>query len=198
MAYIPLKTYTSEIEIKKSRFIGIGYPISSVEDAREILKNLKKEFSDSRHICYGFLWGKNSTHMGMSDDGEPHGTAGMPILEVVKGSEYENILVAVVRYFGGTKLGTGGLVKAYTEITQIIIKNIEVELFVERFEARIIIPYNLYERVKILFDELLCTISNEEFLTDIQIDFVIAKENEYIFCERLKDLSKGSINLRKI
>ncbi len=198
MAFIPVEKYNCEIVVKKSRFIGVGYPISSVEEAREILQNLKKEYSDSRHVCYGFLWGKNSTHMGMSDDGEPHGTAGMPILEVVKGSGYENIIVAVIRYFGGTKLGTGGLVKAYTEISQNVIKGIKVELYVERFNASLLIPYTMYNQVKILLEDFSCIILDEEFLSDIKINFMISKENEFVFSDKLKDLSKGSLSFTRL
>lgn len=198
MGFIPVEKYNSEIVIKKSRFIGVGYPISSVEEAREILKKLKIDYSDSRHICYGFLWGKNSTHMGMSDDGEPHGTAGLPILEVIKGSGYENILLAVVRYFGGTKLGTGGLVKAYTEISQNIIKGIKVELHIERFSASLIIPYTMYNKVKILLEDFSCIILDEEFLSDIKINFMISKYHELIFSDKLKDLSKGTLSFRRV
>lgn len=194
MAFRPIGKYIAEIEIKKSRFIGIGYLISSVEEGRKLLKKIKYEYPDSRHICYGFLWGKKSTHMGMSDDGEPGGTAGRPILEVLKGSGYENILVAVVRYFGGTKLGTGGLVKAYTEIAKLIIDGIEVEEYVERNEKKISIPYGLYNQIKKTLEEFSCPIIDEKFLTDIEIIFLISKESENLFSEKISDISNGSLS----
>ncbi|QEN04804.1 YigZ family protein [Thiospirochaeta perfilievii] len=197
MVQIPTEEYITQIEIKKSKFIGIGVPIESVDDARSKLSNLKKEYMDARHICYGFVWGEKSTHMGMSDDGEPHGTAGMPILEVVKGSGYENFLVAVVRYFGGTKLGTGGLVKAYTEITQEVVKGIPVEVYIEKISLSMTIPYTLYNQVKILFDEYKCQIINENFDTDITVNFSIPLENMRVFEDKIKNLSKGCVTLTK-
>lgn len=198
MAFIPVESYSTEIEIKKSRFIGIGTPIDSPEDARSILKDLKLKYPDSRHICYAFVWGKSSTHMGMSDDGEPGGTAGRPMLEVVKGSGYENILVAAVRYFGGIKLGTGGLVKAYTEICQNVIKDIAVEEFIEKEQYSISIPYNLYDNIRKAMVDNLATIENETFLSEIHIVFSLPVANAHILKEQIDDISKGSLVFTKI
>lgn len=198
MAEIPVNKYLDELEIKKSRFIGFGFPITSPEDARDKLKMLKKDYPDSRHICYAFVWGKSSTHMGMSDDGEPSGTAGRPILEVVKGSGYENILVAVVRYFGGIKLGTGGLVKAYTEITQLIVKNIEVKEYIERDNFYLSIPYNLYDMVKSSIKEFDGIIDSEEFLTNIEISLSLPIVKLDELNKRIGDISKGSLKLTRL
>lgn len=193
MALIPVDIYKNEIEIKKSKFIGVGFPITSPENAREVLKDLRKEYPDARHICYAFVWGKNSTHMGMSDDGEPSGTAGRPMLEVVKGSCYENYLVAAVRYFGGIKLGTGGLVKAYTEITQLVTKNIKVKEFVETSDLKVYVPYNLYDFIKAEILENEGEILSEEFLSEITVKFQVPKINVENLKERVKDISKGSL-----
>lgn len=198
MAYIPIQNYSTEIEIKKSRFIGYGYPIESPEDARIKLKELRIKYSDARHICYAFVWGKDSTHMGMSDDGEPSGTAGRPMLEVVKGSGYENILVAAVRYFGGIKLGTGGLVKAYTEITQNIISDITVEKFVEKENFSISVPYKLYDIIKIVMEEHNVVIEKEEFLSDINIFFCVPVSCSASLKNKVNDISKGSLLFSKL
>lgn len=197
MALRPIKKYVNDIEIKKSKFIGIGYPISSVDESRLLLKSIKLEYPDSRHICYGFLWGENSTHMGMSDDGEPSGTAGRPILEVLKGSGYENILVAVVRYFGGTKLGTGGLVKAYTEITKTIVDGISAEEYVERREVKLIFPYTLYNQIKKTIENYDYKIIDESFETDITVIFSTIIETEKDFEVDIQNISNGSISLSK-
>lgn len=198
MAYIPVELYSAEIEIKRSRFIGIGIPITSTEDAREKLKELRVKYPDSRHICYAFVYGKSSTHMGMSDDGEPGGTAGRPMLEVVKGSGYENILVAAVRYFGGIKLGTGGLVKAYTEISQSVIQGIPVEKYIEKDKFSISIPYNLYDTIKKALSEQSAIIENESFMSEIELTFDIPKNNSEILKEMIRDISKGSLALVKV
>ncbi|MBN2617428.1 MAG: YigZ family protein [Spirochaetales bacterium] len=195
MAKIPKAEYKTEIEIKKSRFIGMGFLINNVDEARVFLKKIKNDYPDSKHVCYGFLWGKNSTHMGMSDDGEPNGTAGRPIIEVLKGSGIENILVAVVRYFGGIKLGTGGLVKAYTEISKLVVENIPTEEYIERENKSLILPYTLYNQVKIVLETFNAEIINEEFLTDIKIDFKAAASNIEEISYEIKNISSGLLTL---
>ncbi|MGL1893743.1 MAG: YigZ family protein [Spirochaetaceae bacterium] len=195
MSLVPLGYYKTEIEIKKSKFIGIGVPISSPEEARDLLKEIRAQYSDSRHVCYCFVWGKSSTHMGMSDDGEPSGTAGRPMLEVVKGTGYENILVAAVRYFGGIKLGTGGLVKAYTQITKLVVENIKVEEFIKKIEAEFITPYGLYDVIKKVIEEFSCEILNETFLVDIRIIVNIPEINIDEFKIKIMDVSNGKIKL---
>jgi len=98
---------------KGSKFISFAIPISSVTDVKDILNQKKKEFYDARHICYAYVIGKEQFESKVNDDGEPSGTAGKPILGQIKSNNLTDILVIVVRYFGGILLGTGGLVKAY-------------------------------------------------------------------------------------
>ena len=106
------KAGESEIVISKSRFLGYSIPVSSEQEAQERLAELKKRHWDARHCCYAFRLAENGISRS-SDDGEPSGTAGAPILNVLLQSDVENTLIAVVRYFGGVLLGTGGLVRAY-------------------------------------------------------------------------------------
>ena len=103
-----------EIIEKKSRFIAEVYPIESEEQAAQILEETRKKYWDARHHCWAYVLGRNPAAERMSDDGEPAGTAGKPILEVIRGRKLTDVLVIVTRYFGGTLLGTGGLVRAYT------------------------------------------------------------------------------------
>ena len=102
-----------EVVEKKSRFIAHVIPITSEEDALEKIETLKKEYWDARHNCYAFCVGANNEVQRFSDDGEPQGTAGKPILEVLLNKNVHNTLILVTRYFGGTLLGTGGLIRAY-------------------------------------------------------------------------------------
>ena len=97
-----------EIVEKKSRFIAEVHPVTSEEEAMEILEKTRKQYWDARHHCWAYIIGRNPAAERMSDDGEPAGTAGKPILEVIRGRELTNVLVIVTRYFGGTLLGTGG------------------------------------------------------------------------------------------
>lgn len=107
-----------EIIEKKSRFIAEVYPIESEEQAAQILEETRKKYWDARHHCWAYVLGRNPAAERMSDDGEPAGTAGKPILEVIRGRKLTDVLVIVTRYFGGTLLGTGGLVRAYSAATK--------------------------------------------------------------------------------
>lgn len=100
---------------KRSKFIAFAFPVQSVEQTKEHLDTLKKKYYDSRHICWAYMLGAQRAEYRANDDGEPSGTAGKPILGQINSKELTNILIAVVRYFGGIKLGTGGLVVAYKE-----------------------------------------------------------------------------------
>ena len=109
-----LKTGNAEIVEKKSRFIGIVLNVTSPEDALDKVNLIKKKYYDARHSCYAYICGDDGMERRFSDDGEPSGTAGKPMMDVLAGCDVTNCLVVVTRYFGGTLLGTGGLVKAYS------------------------------------------------------------------------------------
>lgn len=112
-----------EIIEKKSRFIGQVFPIHTEEEALAYIEKIKKQYWDARHNCYAYVLGEHNELQRFSDDGEPSGTAGKPILEVLLGEGIHNSLVVVTRYFGGTLLGTGGLVRAYSAATKEGLKN---------------------------------------------------------------------------
>lgn len=109
---------SDEIVEKKSRFIAQVFPVETEEEVAQVLETTRKKYWDARHNCYAFVLGANGEISRCSDDGEPSGTAGRPILEVLTGRGLRNVLVIVTRYFGGTLLGTGGLVRAYSQATQ--------------------------------------------------------------------------------
>ena len=115
---IVYKGGTGEIVEKKSRFIANVFPVDTEETAAAIIEEQKKKYWDARHNCYAYAIGPNGEFTRCSDDGEPSGTAGRPILEVITGAGLHNVLVVVTRYFGGTLLGTGGLVRAYSGAAQ--------------------------------------------------------------------------------
>ncbi len=104
-----------ELEINKSKFLAYKLELNSVEQVKPFLESLKKEHKKARHFCYAFVFNREQVSEKCSDDGEPTGTAGYPILNVIKKKNLTNILVVVVRYFGGIKLGAGGLTRAYTK-----------------------------------------------------------------------------------
>ena len=104
-----------ELIINKSRFISYKFELNSLDDVKTNLENLKKQHKKATHFCYAYVYNKDVVSEKCSDDGEPGGTAGYPILNVIKKKELKNVLVVVVRYFGGVKLGAGGLTRAYTK-----------------------------------------------------------------------------------
>ncbi len=151
---IPAQPIRSELIIRKSRFLTTVAPAATVSRAREFLAGVRAEMPDASHHVYGFRvgFGKTVTE-GMSDAGEPTGTAGPPTLAVLRGSGIGDIALVTTRYFGGTKLGTGGLVRAYTESAQLALEQLETELKVERRIVGIELPYSLYNIVKRMIAE---------------------------------------------
>lgn len=114
---------TGEYEEKKSRFLGEAVHVESEKEASDYVAAVRKRYYDARHHCYAWVIGEGADRKKSSDDGEPSGTAGQPILRVIEGSACTNILVIVTRYFGGTLLGTGGLVRAYTQAARAAVEN---------------------------------------------------------------------------
>jgi len=112
-----------ELEINKSRFLAYKLDLNSIEEVKPFIEKLKKEHKKARHFCYAYVFNKDVVSEKCSDDGEPGGTAGYPILNVIKKKALSNVLVVVVRYFGGIKLGAGGLTRAYTKACAGVLDN---------------------------------------------------------------------------
>lgn len=121
-------------EIKKSEFLAFAYPISHKDEVMFHVEQLRERYPDARHHCVAYILGDphNTTHAGFDDDGEPNGTAGRPILNVLQHKAIGNVLVVVVRYFGGIKLGAGGLTRAYATATQMVVDKMELVPFVPK------------------------------------------------------------------
>jgi len=119
----PAEGYITE---KKSKFISHIFPVKSVEEVKEILDEQHKKYYDARHVCWAYILGWERTDFRSNDDGEPSGTAGRPILGQINSAELTDVLITVVRYFGGTLLGTGGLIKAYKEAAADAVANAEI------------------------------------------------------------------------
>ncbi len=130
MSYlIPVARADVELDVKKSRFIASAYPVTSRQQALQIVAELRQQYPDARHVCWAYVLG-NQLSAAMSDDGEPSGTAGKPILNVLQHKNIGNVLVAVVRYFGGIKLGAGGLVRAYSAAAQGVVDALQLQPYV--------------------------------------------------------------------
>lgn len=139
--------YEDLLIINKSKFLAFAYPIANEEDTRKILDLLRRKYSDATHIC--FAYSLSSPRIERADDnGEPSGTAGKPILELIKKRGLENILIAVVRYFGGIKLGAGGLVRAYTNASNLVIDKASIVEIEERDKYLVKADIQLGTRLK--------------------------------------------------
>ena len=132
-----------------------------------------------------------SVSEGLSDDGEPSGTSGPPAMAVVRGSGVGDVVLVITRYFGGTKLGTGGLVTAYTQAAQQAFSALETEEKVTRLAFTMEIPYSQFEKVRILLDEYACIAKEPEYGSEVKIDYLIPEENADAFSRKITDLTAG-------
>ncbi|MBR1537753.1 MAG: YigZ family protein [Treponema sp.] len=194
---IPKAYAQSEEIIKGSRFLAELFPVFSQAEVREKIKSQKQKYPDARHVCHAFIAGKNAEIMGMSDDGEPGGTAGRPMLDVLKGSDSTNILVTITRWFGGTLLGTGGLVHAYGNGVKNVLLAAEFEELIEKTGFSLKTDYQQYKIIKKLFENFTLYEISEDFGEGIQISGKIAASDFEVFSQKIFDGSNGRITTVK-
>lgn len=192
------ETFCTQIEVKKSKFIAEVFAIKNASQVREILKAQKQKYRDARHVVHAFVLADGNV-MGCSDDGEPSGTAGKPVLDVLKGSGLEDAMICVTRYFGGILLGTGGLVKAYSDcaklaLTQIAEKNL-LEERVEKKEFDFSVSYDLYDVVKKIIVRYGSSELKEDFQEAVHIVGEIPQKDFDLFCKEISESTFGKINL---
>ena len=190
-----LETATTEIEIKKSRFISIAYPVESLEEVKEKVILTRSLHPNATHVVHSAVVGKSGTLFSSSDDREPKNTAGRPSLEVLKGSGITNICVCTVRYFGGTLLGTGGLVKAYGDSTKEVLKIVKTEELIERESFTAVLQYDHYTLAKRLLDETTATDITEDFGVGITIIGKIPLSMHDILQKGFQNIGQGRIQL---
>lgn len=184
-----------EIVINKSKFIGSAVPVKSEEEAIDFIDNIKKEFKDSSHCVYAYVIGENMNIQRFSDDGEPSGTAGMPVLNVIKQENLRNVAVVVTRYFGGVLLGAGGLVRAYTKGAKIAL------------EKGLIVDKNLYYNVSFKLDYTLLGkadnlllknnffVKNKIFEDNVTIMLLVKEDETDKLTSLLNDLTGGKAEI---
>ncbi len=137
-----LKKTINEIEIKKSRFISVACPVNDESEIQDLLKTLKKDYEGASHYTYAYTLGDKGNIQKASDDGEPTRTAGFPILEVISKNNLTNIIIVVIRYFGGTKLGAGGLIRAYSSSASEVIKLVTLTKKITTYECAVTCNYD--------------------------------------------------------
>lgn len=177
-----------EMIVKKSRFISIARVCNEMADVKRIVDETRALYPDSTHVVHAAVIG---TQFSYSDDHEPKNTAGRPALEVLKGSGITNIIVLIIRYFGGTLLGTGGLVKAYGDSTKLVLDGIQTEELVAKSDFSLTIGYEMYENAKRVLAACNADSVNEDFGTEITISGRIPSTECETLCSRISDLSNG-------
>lgn len=198
MSYLSVsgETVTEQI-IEKSRFIAVSAHIESEEEAKAFLERIKSEYRDATHYCYAYVADEKGNFLRFSDDGEPQGTAGMPMLEVVKNNNLKQIAVVVIRYFGGIKLGAGGLVRAYSGSVAANLAAAQKVVYklCEKYSYEV--DYTKTDLCQRYFSTRDCTLISTDYADRVTFVVAIKKEDEEDFNARLKDALGGKVGIEK-
>ena len=196
---VPLTEIRRELVVQNSRFISTLAPAFSIDEARTCMARIKHEFADaSHHVPVYMIGGGNTVTEYFSDDGEPGGTAGKPALAVMRGSGLGDAVLVITRYFGGTLLGTGGLVKAYTGSAQLVVNAVGRGRRTPVHEAMIALPYNLLERLRLIVTRHRGEVLGEDFAADVTMTVRLPVEHFEAFQNDLRELSAGKIKAEVI
>ena len=180
----------AEIVVKKSRFIAIARICNSIPEVKTLVDQTRALHPGANHVVHAAVIGNQ---FSFSDDREPKNTAGRPAFEVLKGSGISNICVLIVRYFGGTLLGTGGLVKAYGDAVKAVLDGIVTEEYVEKTDFSLTVPYDLYETVKRVLSAAGAAVLNEDFTSEITISGQVPVSSSEKLQSSLSEISNGKI-----
>ena len=183
----------NEIIIKKSRFLSEGFFVESPEYAREILKRQKQTYKDARHVVHAFVIGKERSISGSSDDGEPKGTAGRPALLVLQHSQVTNIMITITRWFGGVLLGTGGLVKAYTDSAKTLLEVATLKELKSQKCFKIMCDYNEADLIKSILEKDNANILERVYSQNVEYLIEISEEDEKALVCHLHDNTRALI-----
>ena len=186
MSYQTLKhAVTARLEIKKSEFIAYAYPVTSREQAMFHVEQLRVQYADARHHCWAYIIGNpnNTTSAGFDDDGEPNGTAGRPILSVLQHKSIGNVIIIVVRYFGGIKLGAGGLTRAYAGSAQAAVDEMVLLPYVAMAQVQILAEFATEAQCRYIVESLNGRIDNVDYSKQVTLTVTLAEAD----IERLKE-----------
>ena len=194
--YVTVRKCASfEYEDRKSIFICEAAPVSTEEEAIRFIEAVKKKYSDASHHVYAYVLRENSI-MRYSDDREPQGTAGMPVLDVIRKGQCTDVVIVVTRYFGGTLLGTGGLVRAYTSAASGAVKEAEIITYDLFSEVEIFCSYSDYQRIGGIFSELDFCISDTRFTDAVTVTGKIISASADLLSDKLTQISGGRIKCK--
>ena len=188
MSYQTLKrAVTARLEIKKSAFITYAYPVTSREKAMFHVEQLREQYADARHHCWAYIIGdpNNTTSAGFDDDGEPNGTAGRPILNVLQHKSIGNVIIIVVRYFGGIKLGAGGLTRAYAGSAQAAVDEMILSPYIPMITVEILAEFATEAQCRYVVESLNGSIENVAYSKQVTLTVTLAEANIEYLKERL-------------
>lgn len=184
---------SDELIINKSRFIGYGSPAQTEEEALSFLKGIREKHKDATHNCYAYVIGRNAGIMRYSDDGEPGGTAGLPMMEVLKAQGVVNCCVVVTRYFGGILLGAGGLVRAYTQGCVAALKASGVVVMEPSQQYLCEVGYPLWDKVQYALKSLPVQLLGSEFTTAVTFTLLVREKDAQQVLETLTRVTDGKV-----
>lgn len=186
---------SGEIIEKKSRFIANVFPVASEEDAARIIAETKKKYWDARHNCYAFIIGGNPGISKCSDDGEPSGTAGKPILEVLSGEGVSNVLVVVTRYFGGTLLGTGGLARAYSSAAKAGLAGSRI--ITKEAGKRIILEtgYDSIGKIQYIVSQMELAVIDTKYSDKMEMELAVSLNDAGQFVKKVTEATSGQVKI---
>lgn len=190
---VPARETRVEIRVNNSRFIATLAPAFSVDEARAFVERMRQEFADATHNVPAYVVGHGSSVTAhCNDDGEPSGTAGRPVLAVLQGSGLGDAAMVVTRYFGGTKLGTGGLVRAYGDAARAVLAEAPRAERVPTHTVNVTVPYALFESLRLLIAGYSGNILDETFAAEVTVTAQMAQEKLPAFQDALRELSNGA------
>lgn len=176
---------------KKSRFIGRIWPVESEEEAQERIRQMEKDYSDAAHNCWAYVIKDGPARF--SDNGEPGGTAGNPMMQVLQKENLNNVLCVVTRYFGGILLGAGGLVRAYTKGAKIAVNAAGKSIKRVWSVLYIPCPYNFYERVKLETESFGGIIRDTQFGAEVELEILVTQPQAQAFLDKILDMTSGTV-----
>lgn len=179
---------------KKSEFIGYAKPVSSEEEAIEYIKEIRKKHADARHNVYAYVIGNTTRY---SDDGEPQGTAGMPVLDIIRKTGFTDAVIVVTRYFGGILLGTGGLVRAYSAAAKAAAEAAHIVTYEAYDEVCFVCTYADYPKIEKDLTRFPVIIDGVDFTDTVSVRLAIKEDSTAALAEHLQEMSAGRIELNK-
>ena len=183
------KIFVAEYEIKKSKFISQTKRVETEVEAREFIQQVKKKYFDATHNCSAWILGENGDKQKSNDDGEPGGTAGNPILESIKKNELTNVVVVVTRYFGGIKLGAGGLIRAYSHAATLAISAAEIVQMQTFKKISVTLEYNFLATVENFLRQKKISVENISYAEDVTLDILILPLEVENFLSELTEIT---------